>query len=240
MLLAKMRANGVERAVLVQVIYYRWDNRYTAHVLKSYPDKLMAVCRVNPEDPAAPDHLTYWVKEQGFHGVRLSVDADARGDWCAGPLARPLFQRAAELRVPVLILTTPPRLRDLAAMLERVPDVDMVIDHMADCSVDRADEVRDLMALARYPGVYIKIGHIWSNSAESYPWRDTHELVRRIYQAFGAERLMSCTDWPFSNLKTTYAQTLSAPREEMSFFSNGDRAWVLGKTALRLWPFPGA
>ena len=51
-LLALMDANGVEKTVLVQVIHYRWDNSYVAHVIKKYPDRFMAVGRINPEDPA--------------------------------------------------------------------------------------------------------------------------------------------------------------------------------------------
>jgi len=55
MLLALMKANNVARTVLVQVIYYRWDNRYVAYVLKKYPHYLVGVYRVNPEDRAARD-----------------------------------------------------------------------------------------------------------------------------------------------------------------------------------------
>src|SRR3712207_7942731 len=43
MLLELMAANGVEKTVLVQVIHYRWDNRYTADALRRYPDKFMGV-----------------------------------------------------------------------------------------------------------------------------------------------------------------------------------------------------
>jgi hypothetical protein len=32
-------------------------------------------------------------------------------------------------------------------------------------------------------------------------------------------------------------RTLSVVRGEMAFFSDEDREWVLGKTALKLWPF---
>ncbi len=37
MLLDLMRANSVARTVIIQVIYYRWDNRYAADVLRQYP-----------------------------------------------------------------------------------------------------------------------------------------------------------------------------------------------------------
>ena len=130
-LLALMDANGVEKTVLVQVIHYRWDNSYVAHVIKQYPDRFMAVGRINPEDPASPDHMSMWTEEHGLHGMRLSPSRDASGDWFKGPGMDPIFARAQDLGIPMLILTGASRMPDLARILDRYPDVDCCIDHMA-------------------------------------------------------------------------------------------------------------
>jgi predicted TIM-barrel fold metal-dependent hydrolase len=45
------------------------------------------------------------------------------------------------------------------------------------------------------------------------------------------------TDWPVCLSRATYGQTLSVVRDEMDFIAPEDRPWVLGQTALRLWPF---
>ena len=37
MLLDLMHANGISKTVIIQVIHYRYDNRYLATVLKQYP-----------------------------------------------------------------------------------------------------------------------------------------------------------------------------------------------------------
>lgn len=66
MLLNLMRANNVEHTVLIQVIHYKWDNSYLADVLKRYPKRFRGVCRVNPQDPAAPDHLSRLTEVNGF------------------------------------------------------------------------------------------------------------------------------------------------------------------------------
>src|SRR5579864_4544111 len=71
MLLELMKGNGVQRTVSIQVIHYRYDNRYLASVLKQYPQYFKGVARVDPLDAAAPDHLSR-LTEQGFRGVRLS------------------------------------------------------------------------------------------------------------------------------------------------------------------------
>tara|TARA_B100000029_G_scaffold58977_1_gene53116 strand:- start:8449 stop:9294 length:846 start_codon:yes stop_codon:yes gene_type:complete len=236
-LITLMDQHGVDKTVLVQVIHYRWDNSYVAHAIRKYPNRFAGVCRVNPEDRAAPDHLSYWVENQGFQGVRISPSEGPEGNWFRSPIMPALFQRATKLKVPLLILTRPGRLPDLASYLEQFPELDVVVDHMADAQPDRPEEVSELLALARYPRVYVKISHTWSISKQLYPWNDTFAMVKEVYNTFGADRIMWSTDWPVCLERAEYGQTLSVVRDEMHFISNEDKSYVLGGTALRLWPF---
>ena len=237
MLLELMKKNGVERTVIIQVIHYRWDNSYLASVLKQYPKMFHGVARVNPEDPAAPDHLSKLVKEQRFRGVRLSPAASAAGDWIKGLLMPPLWKRCQELKVPMTLLMPVTRCVDAAALIEKHPDLTVVVDHMADSPIDKPQELEKLMALKRYPKVFVKISHTWSLSKQEFPWRDTHDQVKRLYDAFGPRRLMWGTDWPVSEHKARYEQTLAVVRDEMKFLNDEDKSWMLSKTVERVWPF---
>jgi len=236
-LLALMEANGVSRTVIIQVIHYRYDNSYLATVLKRYPKTFQGVCRVNPLDPAALDHLSK-LTEQGFRGVRLSPAGDASGDWFRGPLMPPLWRRCYDLKVPMTVLAPITRMPDVGALLEKLPDLTVVIDHMADCPVDQPDELEKLISLKRYPNLFIKISHTWSISKQAYPWRDAQEHVKRLYQAFGPQRLMWATDWPIVENHSTYAKALSVVRDEMRFLKADDLHWILSGTIERVWPFP--
>jgi predicted TIM-barrel fold metal-dependent hydrolase len=238
-LLRLMAASGVEKTVLVHPIHYRWDCRYVGDVLKASPGPFMGVCRVNPEADSAADDLTRWVREYGFHGVRLSPAASAAGDWINDrPRMDRLLGRAAELRVPLCVLCATARLPDVARTVERHrDDLDVCIDHMADCPLGRPDELQKLLALARFPRVFVKVSHLWSLSRERYPYRDTHEQVQRVYDAFGPRRIMWGSDWPLVERYCGYARALALYRDEIGFFTAEDRRWVLGGTALRLWPF---
>ena len=235
-LIGLMRANGVDRTVIIQVIHYQWDNRYLLDVLRRYPRLFRGVCRVNPEDPAAPDTLAH-LTEQGFGGVRLSPAAGPEGDWIRGPLMRPLWKRCAALRVPMTLLIPVTRLPDIVPLLDAHPELTVVIDHMADCPVDRPDLLRLLLELARYPRLFVKITHLWSLSKERYPYPDAEEQVKRIYDAFGADRLMAGTDWPIRLELLDYAGRLSLYREHMKFFTPEERRMILGGTAERVWAF---
>jgi len=235
-LLELMKANGVARTVIIQVIHYKYDNRYLANVLKRFPGVFQGVCRVDPLDPAAPDHLSR-LTEQGFRGVRLSPARDASGDWFRGPLMPPLWKRCQELEVPMTVLAPIARMPEVAALLEKLPDLTVVIDHMADCPIDQPAELEKLIALRRYPKVFVKISHTWSISRQPYPWLDAQEYVKRLYAAFGPERLMWATDWPIVESVSTYERALSVVRDEMKFLNAADRNWIMNKTIERVWPF---
>jgi L-fuconolactonase len=214
MLLDLMKANGVAKTVIIQVIHYRYDNRYLA-----------------------PDHLTRLTREDGFHGVRLSPAGDATGDWIRGPLMPPLWKRCDDLKVPMTLLVPIGRLPDVQKLVERFPELTIVIDHMADCPVDHPEQLEMLVALVRYPKVFVKISHTWSLSKESYPWLDAQRLVQRLYHTFGPQRLMWATDWPIAKDRASYRQRLTVVRDEMKFLNADDKSWMLSKTVERVWPF---
>ena len=237
-LLDLMKANGVSKTVIIQVIHYRYDNNYLASVLKRYPQYFQGVCRVDPLDRAAPDHLSRLVTEQGFRGVRLSPAADAAGDWIHGPLMPPLWKRCSELKVPMTVLAPITRIPDVGLLIERFPDLTVVIDHMADCPVDQPRELEKLIALRRYPKVFVKVSHTWSLSRQPYPYLDAQEHVKRLHQPFGPRRLMWATDWPIVEQVSTYAQALGVVRDDMKFLNDDDKLWMLSKTIERVWPFP--
>jgi len=236
MLLDLMKANGVSRTVIIQVIHYKWDNSYLADVLKRYPGTFKGVCRVNPEDPAAPDELSR-LTEQGFRGVRLSPSGNADGDWIKGPLMPPLWKRCAQLKVPMTVLVPATRLPDVAPLVEKNPDLTVVIDHQADSPLSQPDRLDLLLAMERYPKVFVKISHMWTLSRQPYPYPDAQVQVKKLYDKFGAKRLMWGTDWPISLSKLPYDKTVALYRDYMDFFTPADREWILGKTVQQVWPF---
>lgn len=235
-LLELMQKNGVAKTVIIQVIHYRYDNSYLASVLKRYPDTFLGVCRVDPLNPEAPDHLSQ-LTEQGFHGVRLSPGAGASGDWIRGPLMPPLWRRSEELGVPMTVLAPIGRMPEVGALMDRYPDLTLVIDHMADCPVDQPAELEKLIALRRHPKTFVKISHTWSLSKQPYPWLDAQEHVKRLHAAFGPERLMWATDWPIIEAVARYEQALTVVRDDMKFLNAEDKAWMLSKTIERVWKF---
>jgi L-fuconolactonase len=130
------------------------------------------------------------------------------------------------------------RMPQVAQLMEKLPDLTLVIDHMADCPVNQPREFEKLIALKRFPNVFVKTSHTWSLSRHPYPWLDSQELVKRLYNTFGPRRLMWGTDWPIIEGVAKYDQALTVVRDDMKFLNADDKRWILSKAIEQVWPFP--
>lgn len=234
-LLELMKSASVRQTVIIQVIYYKWDNRYLASVLKKYSQYFRGVARVNPEDPAAPDHLSALTEGDGFRGVRLSPAADATGDWIRGSLMTPLWKRCRDLKIPMTILAPVSRMPDIARLIDSFSDLTVVIDHMADSPLDQPKELDKLLDLKRYPKVSVKISHSWSLSKQLYPYPDSQLQIKRLYDAFGPKRLIAGTDWPLVEKYCSYQEAVELAYKRIDFLSAEDRRWICGLNAQQIW-----
>jgi len=61
-------------------------------------------------------------------------------------------------------------------------------------------------------------------------------MIKRIYDAYGPERLMWGTDFPHVLKGCGYRESLELIRHGM-FFDDEDLEWLLCKTILKLWTF---
>ncbi len=244
MLLDDMDRNGLTHAVLVQVIYHGWDNRYIAECVRMHPGRFRAHGLIDPMDPAVAEKLEYWVKERGLSGMRFSpIYYRGTDDWLNARSSDALWRRAEELGAVFNFFIATPQLAKLADMLERFPGVKVVIDHLAQADLKADDplpEFKKLLALARCPNVWVKLSELTSVSRSGrYPFADAYPWVKQAYDAFGPDRLLWGTGYPGPARsfygRPTLAEELALIREGIPFFTPADREKILGGNAARLW-----
>jgi predicted TIM-barrel fold metal-dependent hydrolase len=233
--------HGVDFTILVQVRYYGWDNRYLADCLRRHPGKFAAQGLIDPRDPAAADRLAFWMREHGFAGVRLSPSYDREAEWLDSRESDPLWRRAEELGAVFNFLIREEQLPQLETMAARFPGVPVVVDHMG--YPDITGDTAHLLRLARLPNVSVKVTEFYNHSnTKEYPYADVLPTVRRVYDAFGPQRLLWGTGFVHGERvgRIPYGQELELIREHVPFFTPEDQEWILGRTALTLWRFPDA
>jgi predicted TIM-barrel fold metal-dependent hydrolase len=250
MLLEDMDRHGCTHAVLVQVIYHGWDNAYVADCVRRYPDRFKAHGLIDPTDPQVADKLEQWIQERGLHGMRFSplyyADGKHGGDgWLDAEKTHRLWRKAVELNAVLNFFITPPQLPKLERMVRAHPDARVVIDHLSQVDLGAADpepDFRRLLAMARYENVWVKVSELASVSkSKQYPFADAYPYVKRVYEAFGPDRLLFGTGYPGAARaaynRPTLEQEIDLIRRTIPFFTAEDREKILGLNAARLWGF---
>lgn len=238
LLLDEMERAGVDKAVIVQPINYLYDNRYVADCLRRFPGKFAAVGLIDYKAPDAPDRLERLVREDGFGGIRFHLSREPDPAVLAAPERDPLWERARQLGACFIVLGTAERLPFLEPIIDRFPDVPVVIDHFGHVPVDEEPPrplLGNLLRLARYPNVYVKVSNMNGMSKEPYPHRDAARIFRLVYDQFGPQRLMWGTDFPYVLDSCGYGPALALVRDHADFLTDEDKAWILGRTAAKVW-----
>ncbi|MGE0379173.1 MAG: amidohydrolase, partial [Planctomycetaceae bacterium] len=210
--------------------------------------RLRAHGLIDPTDPAVADKLEFWMKEHGLHGMRFSPiyyrDGRHGGDgWLDAPETHRLWKKAEQLGAVFNFFIAPPQLPKLATMVEAHPDVPVIIDHFSqvDLGADNPEpDFRLLLGMARFPNVRVKVSELSSVSkSKHYPFPDAYPYVKRVYEAFGPERLLFGTGYPGS-ARTAYNRPsfddeIRLIRETIPCFTPEDVERILGTNAAKLW-----
>lgn len=237
-LLFQMERNGVDRAVLIQ-FRGNFDNEYELEAVRQHPDRLAAVVMVDVDRADAGDTLARWA-ESGAAGVRLYASDRSPGD---DPLA--IWRRAGQLGLPVSCLGSVEEFAsaDFRSLVQALPEVRIIIEHLAGVKPEMDDDLfRQAMGLGAFPNTYIKLPGLGEVLPRPFPFREPPfgalpEALRLAFDAFGSHRMMWWSDFPPSASREGYGNALRLPRERIDFFSDEDREWAFGGTAMTVFRF---
>lgn len=234
-LLSAMRTYGIDKVVISHVCYYGTNNSYPSYCVRTYPDQFAAIGLLvgyrlyPPDDPENPSRLERLMKQEHLIGLRLSPIYDRDVVWMNDPVSYPLWRKAEELGAVFNIFLAPHQLRQVADMAERFPGVKVVIDHFAMMDITRPDSegIDEILKLEPLPNVYIRTS-LHNPSKEQIPFRDMWPYLRRVYDKFGPQRMIYANFYELLIMK-----------DLIPFFTAEDKEWILGKTALKVYPFQG-
>ena len=233
-LLDEMKRYNVDHVVISHVCYYGRNNSYTSYCVKKWPTRfagcglLVGYRLYAPSDKENASRLERLVKEDGLIGLRLSPIYDRDVVWLNDPVCYPLWKKAEELRCVFHIFLAPQQVRQVAAMAERFPGVNVVIDHMAMIDINAPDSegFGPLLDLARFPNVYVRTSLHNPSKTRQMPYRDVWPFLRRLYDRYGARRMVWANFFEYTIMK-----------EMIPFFSREDAEWIMGRTAERIYRF---
>ncbi|MCB1229113.1 MAG: amidohydrolase [Verrucomicrobiae bacterium] len=237
-LFAECRPEGVSRIVLIQMSFYRFDNRYMLRAMRDYPGVFAGVAVVDAEDPEVEKTMRD-LKGQGVRGFRIRATAETVAEWPSNDGMKRMWRVGAEEGLSMCCLADADSLPGIHQMCELFPQTPVVIDHCGRIGTSGTIEPADvdhLCALATFPTVQVKTSAFYALGKKEAPHTDLGPMIRRLRDAFGAERLMWASDCPYQVQNGhTYHDSIALIRDRLDFLSEEEKNWILRDTAERVF-----
>ena len=156
---------------------------------------------------------------------------------CPAPWARELVAPIDAFHDQARRLLAGGHMAELGRIAERHPGLKLLIDHHGrggggGSGTDDAAfaNLGEMLALAKYPNVAVKLSGATSYSSEPYPYRNIHKYIRQIVDAFGPQRCFWGTD--ITRMPCSYRQCVTMFTEELPWLQGRDKDLVMGQAII--------
>ena len=217
--LKRLDEEGTDRAVIVHPEPYGDDHRLIIDCLNREPDRLRGTSLFYPRDPEAPAKLEALVKQvphivsTRFHAHR---GKETYLDSFADPGARALWKKAVDLGLVVELHIGPDYAAQAGKLIEEFKGCKVLIDHLAEPHLGTGVQFADVLELAQYPNVYMKLSGLNHFATDEPYYESALAFTSRVIREFGPERMV----WGSGSPKIVDAH--------MASYSAADRAKVKG------------
>jgi predicted TIM-barrel fold metal-dependent hydrolase len=239
-MLAEMDPIGVDRAVIVPPSWIGESNEYALEAAAQYPNRFAVMGRIDPSKAEDVAKLDGWLQQPHMLGIRLTFNTPTLLAGLDNGMFDNLWAACERNGIPVMALFSGPLITKVSPIVERHPGLSLIIDHMGRVPSAHGPEAFAnldlLLALKRHSNVWVKTSCAPTHSDESYPYADLHPHLRRIYDAFGPQRLAWGSD--ITRMKGTYRECLALFQEALDFLSAEDKEWMLGKSLADVLKWP--
>jgi L-fuconolactonase len=247
-LLTDMERAGVDKAVLVPLSHH---DDYVGECVERFPGRFAAV---GVQRPGSVDVDEYRGRRAHAHlqGLRLfalgNVPATRPEDVETFPLLRELARNDDKL----WFYGGREQMDLLELVLEALPELTVVLNHLGfwpgallvdehgrpRFDVAYTPEVLEAVTrLARFRRVFVLCSGMYAFSTEPCPYDDLRPVTEAILDAYGPERLLLATDFPWIRAEPGYAETIAAGKAHFDGLGDAERALIFGGNALGLFSF---
>jgi predicted TIM-barrel fold metal-dependent hydrolase len=244
------REAHIDHAVIVHPEPYQDDHRYLeysfAHELS--PGFFKGTCLFDPIDPETPKRMQALVKRNPGRMVALRIhETHAAGTPSTtkglirdrdlkDPQMAVTWRAAHELGLAIQIHCIPHYAIAIGELASRFQDTPVIIDHLARPGEGTPEEYDQVLKLAQMPRVYMKYTKtgVTSASKQPFPHPDAKPLVKRVYQAFGADKIIL---GELGGSLAEFQQTMQLFHSMFDFAPELERAKIQGLNAKKLFAF---
>ncbi|RIX53887.1 amidohydrolase [Paenibacillus nanensis] len=191
-------------------------------------------------DPSHWEYFERFRKHPKFVGFRIMIQDMSDVSRVLERSFVEALQEYAKMDIPVDLLVKSDQLDVLGDLLDAVPGLRGVIDHIGKPRI--AEQLYEPWAsqmerMSRHPNIYCKLSGMVTE-ADHLAWKPEHfkPYIEHVIRLFGTERVMFGTDWPVCLLAASYDEVVNVLEGALpKTWSEPERAKLFGDNAKRFY-----
>lgn len=229
-LIRMMDEAGVDGAVLHPPSWDLYSNEMANEAVRGHPSRFCTLGWFPLNDPSQRHRIEIWKQQPAMLGLRWALTRAEQQTWHEDGTMDWLWPAAEKAGTPVATMAWR-FLKLFRQIAERHSNLKLIVDHLGLVREGKGkaafETLPDLLPLAKLPNVAIKATGAPGYSAEAYPFRDLHDGLRRIYDAFGPDRFFWGTD--ITRMPCSYRQCVTMFTEELPWLKGKELERVMGQ-----------
>ena len=208
-------------------------NDLAVDAVRQHPDKFCILGHFDLQRPDRLDIVKNWRQRPGMLGFRFTFNQPQQQSWWSDGSLGWFWAACEQEGLPVGLLAGG-HMAELGKIAERHPGLKLHIDHCGrggggGAGTDDAAfaNLGEMLALAQYPNIAVKLSGAPSYSSQPYPYRNIHPYLRQIFDAFGPQRCFWGTD--ITRMPCSYRQCVTMFTEELPWLRGRDLDLVMGE-----------
>ncbi len=233
-----MVRHHIEKTIVVQAAPTVAETEYLLQIAESTASVAGVVGWADFEASDAEEVIARLSANRLLVGLRPMVQDIADDDWLLRPGLDQAFRALVRHGLVFDALVLPRHLGQLSRIVERYPDLPVVIDHLAKpaIAVGALDPWRaDMAVFQQFPQVFCKLSGMVTEAGFDWSVEDLLPYARHIMQIFGPERVIWGSDWPVVDLGGGYDVWRAATLEILQEVAPSEKDAILGGNAQRLY-----
>jgi predicted TIM-barrel fold metal-dependent hydrolase len=240
----------IDHTVIVHPEPYQDDHRYLEYCFAHEPSPhfFKGTCLFDPIDPKTPKRIeVLMLRNRGrivalriheIHpaGTPSTTTGVIRDRDLKDPQMTVTWRAAHDLGLAIQLHCIPHYAVQIGELAAKFPDMPIILDHLARPGQGTPEEYEQVLKLAALPRVYMKYSStgVETASKEPFPHRDAKPLVKRVYEAYGADKII----WGgLGGNMAAFQQETELFDLMFDFVQEPERKKIRGLTAQKLFAF---
>ncbi len=233
-----LAVHQIDRTILVQAAATEAETDFMLAVAARTPFVAGVVGWCDFEAADAPERIAALTGDPLLVGLRPMVHDIPDSNWLARPELALAFEALIAHDLTFDALLRPHHIAPFLAMIDRHPELAVVVDHAAkpDLAHNDLNGWRSgITAIAQRPQAYCKLSGLVTEAGAAWSVADLRPAVDHLLTTFGPDRLIWGSDWPVVTLRADYARWFEATLELLSALSEAERDSIMGGNARRFY-----